>query len=242
MPIYEQIKKTEHPLLAVLIDPDKITDENLQKICSYANQGFADFLFVGGSLVVNSLKDIVAKLKKSTQTPVVLFPGSALQICYNVDAVLFLSLISGRNPDFLIGHHVLVAQTLKNSNVEVIPTGYILIGGDKTTSVEYMSNTMPIPADKPEIAVSTAIAGELLGQKIIYLEAGSGAHININNVLIEKVKKSIEIPLIVGGGINSPDRLLKTAKAGADIVVVGTHFENFPDDIPIFYKAIQNLK
>jgi putative glycerol-1-phosphate prenyltransferase len=239
MNILKKIQTAEKKQLAILIDPDKAPKKHLQKICNFANKGFTDFIFVGGSLVNKSLKQTVDTIKKLTKIPVILFPGSPLQICYNVDAVLFLSLISGRNPDFLIGHHVLVAHQLKKSKIETIPTGYILIGNGKTTAVEYISNTKPIPADKPELAVATAIAGELTGKKIIYLEAGSGAHLIINKVLIEKVKKSIDVPLIVGGGINSVNKIKQVAKAGADVIVVGNYFEQNPDDIPLFYKTLK---
>jgi len=167
-------------------------------------------------------------LKSKTSLPVVLFPGSAMQFAPNADGILFLSLISGRNPDFLIGQHVAVAPTVKQSGVEVIPTGYILIDGGSPTSVQYMSQTMPIPNTKPEIAVATAIAGELLGLKAIYLEAGSGAMVPVPAVLIQAVRKAITIPIIVGGGIRTREQYQSALDAGANLVVVGNGLEANP--------------
>lgn len=229
-------------LLAVLVDPDKANDEHLNKIIKHCNSGFVDLLFIGGSLVINSLDSLIEKIKQKTKVPVLIFPGNSIQISTKADAILFLSLISGRNPEFLIGNHVLVAKNIKESGIETIATGYILVDSGKLTSVEYISNTKPIPANKPDIACSTAIAGELLGMKMIYLEAGSGAKNSINIELIEKVRESIEIPLIIGGGIRTKNELEKISNTGANIVVIGTLFEENPDLIPQFYSKLKQKK
>ncbi len=234
MNIYQKIKTSSNSLLAVLIDPDKISENNLKAIAKHCNLKKIDFLFVGGSIVSSSVDKLVEKIKNLTDTPVVIFPGSPIQISYKADAVLFLSLISGRNPELLIGQHIQVSKRLKKSKLEVIPTGYMLIKNKNISSVEYISNTKPIPAQKTDIAISTAIAGELLGLKTIYLEAGSGASETINENLIKKVKENINIPLIVGGGIKTKNDIEKVKKAGADIVVIGTVVEkniNFLENI-----------
>lgn len=236
--IYDKIKNRKKKLLALLIDPDKVDDEYLAKFISYGKQKLFDFIFVGGSIVNNSTDELILKIKKELEIPVVLFPGSPSQISYNADALLFLSLISGRNPDYLIGQHVLAAKSLKNSNLEVIPTGYILIQSQTVSSTEYITNTKPIPANKYDIAVSTAIAGELLGMKMIYLEGGSGAKIPIKKHTVLQVKMNIHIPLIVGGGISEPEKARDIAKFGADVIVIGTAIENNVDLIPEFYDAL----
>jgi len=238
MLIFDKIQKSTKTLLAVLIDPDKASDEHLNNIAKHCNSGYIDFIFVGGSIVENSVSILISKLKQKTSISIVIFPGNHFQVSDKADAILFLSLISGRNSEFLIGNHVLSAKRIKKSGIEVIPTGYILIEGGKMTSVEYISNTKPIPADKSDIACSTAIAGELLGMKSIYLESGSGAEKSVNIKMIEDIKNSIDIPLIIGGGIKTTDELLAVSKAGANVIVIGTLFEQNPDLIPSFYKSI----
>ncbi len=240
MSIYDKILKCDKKILVVLIDPDKVSNSYLGKILKYS-ENFIDFIFVGGSIVNNSTDDLVLKLKKNTKTPIIIFPGNPSQISYKADAILYLSLISGRNPDYLIGHHVNSAYSLKKSKIEVIPTGYILIKSNKISTTEYISNTKPIPNDKPEIVVSTAVAGELLGMKMIYLEAGSGADDTVNSEIIKKVKNNISIPLAVGGGIKNTDDLYKTAVSGSDVLVVGTAFEDDADLIPEFYKTLKKI-
>ncbi len=212
-------------IFAVLIDPDKFPHQNLLKIITAMETACPDLILVGGSLVNNRIEMVVQVLKEHLTIPIVLFPGNLLQLTPNADGILFISLISGRNPDLLIGNHVISAPYIKKSGMEVIPTGYILIQGGATTSVEYMSQTQPIPADKPDIAVATAMAGEMLGQKLIYLEGGSGALNPVPEDMIEAVKNNISIPLIVGGGINTVEKVKATCKAGADIIVVGNAFE-----------------
>ena len=198
---------------------------NYQALLEALNRNRVDFILVGGSLVSVSVDETVSLLKKNTRVPVILFPGNVLQISPRADGILLLSLISGRNPEFLIGNHVIAAPVLRKSSLEIIPTGYILVENGRTTSVEYMSNTKPIPADKTDLAVATAVAGEMLGHKLIYLEAGSGARDYVNATMIREVRSQISIPLIVGGGIENGDQIRETYRAGADIIVVGSVIE-----------------
>jgi putative glycerol-1-phosphate prenyltransferase len=217
--------------IAVLIDPDKIGDASqLEPLLRLADENCVDYLFVGGSIVTTSnLSDVVRTIKENVAIPVVLFPGSALQIDPSADALLFLSLISGRNPDLLIGQHVVAAPILKNSKLEVLSTGYILINSGKTTSVAYISNTTPIPEDKYSLAACTAMAGEMLGLKLIYLDAGSGAEREVSKKMISSVRKAVNVPLIVGGGINTPQKAFNALEAGADLIVVGNALERAPE-------------
>ena len=196
-------------------------------------------IFVGGSLVMSSISHAIDVIKSVYTGPVILFPGNANQVSANADAILFLSLISGRNAEFLIGNQVLSAPVIKNSGLEAIATGYMLIDCGKTTSVEYMSNTQPIPYDKPDIAVATAIAGEMLGLKALYLEGGSGAQSFVNPEIISAVKKSCSIPLIVGGGIRSCESLRNVFDSGADIAVVGTIIEKNPELLSEMMKVVR---
>lgn len=217
--------------IAVLIDPDKINSTSqLEPLLRLAAEDCVDYIFVGGSLVTtNNIAEVIRTIKENVSMPVVLFPGSALQIESTADAILFLSLISGRNPDLLIGQHVVAAPILKNNKLEVLPTGYMLINSGKTTSVAYISNTTPIPDDKYALAACTAMAGEMLGLKLIYLDAGSGAEREVNQKMINAVKKSVDVPLIVGGGINTPQKAFNALQAGADLIVIGNALEKSPD-------------
>jgi putative glycerol-1-phosphate prenyltransferase len=228
---------------ALLIDPDKIRDPgSLIKLVNIAVENNVDFFFVGGSLLTgNNLHHVIELVKSNSQLPVVLFPGSTMHIDVSADAVLFLSLISGRNPELLIGQQVIAAPILRRSNLEIMPTGYMLINGDNHTTVSYMSNTMPIPADKYSVAVCTAMAGEMLGLKLIYMDAGSGARFPIKPRMIAAVRRSIEVPLIIGGGINSVDKALTSLKAGADMLVVGNGIEENPNLLIEVSEAINNL-
>ena len=216
---------------AVLIDPDSISDKAAyQKLINMSIENKVDFFFVGGSLVTeNSYNTVVGQIKESCNIPVILFPGSNLHISVNADAILFLSLISGRNPDLLIGQHVVAAPILKKSRLEVIPTGYMLINSGAPTTVSYMSNTAPIPNNKPSIAACTAMAGELLGLRTIYLDAGSGSPEPVSAKTINMVRKSVEAPLIVGGGLRSAGMALDALQAGADVIVVGNGIEKNPN-------------
>ncbi|MCB9001165.1 MAG: geranylgeranylglyceryl/heptaprenylglyceryl phosphate synthase [Bacteroidales bacterium] len=215
--------------IALLLDPDKEDRVDVPSILNQAQKGGIDIVFVGGSLVRNHVPDFIDKVKRETSLPVVLFPGSSTQFAPNADAILLLSLLSGRNADFLIGNHVQVAFRLKNSGVEIIPTGYILIDGGAQTSVQYMSNTSPIPRDKTEIIVATALAGEQLGLKLIYLEAGSGAANPVPIDVVKAVRQEISLPIVVGGGIKTPQQISDYFDAGANLVVLGNSIENNPD-------------
>lgn len=224
-------------LFALLIDPDQHTSASLENLILNADRSGVDLIFVGGSLLNNDINKSFEIIKANTSIPALLFPGSLLQITNKADGILLLSLISGRNPDLLIGNHVIASAHIKRSKLEVLPTGYILIEGGKSTSVEYMSNTKPIPSGKIDIAIATAIAGEMLGLKYIYLEAGSGATTSININMIKGVKENIKIPLIVGGGIKTPTEVRNVINAGADIIVIGTAIEQDPDILPELVKA-----
>lgn len=217
--------------IAVLVDPDKIEDPaRLNTLIRLATENCIDFFFVGGSLVTTTnLAEVIKHIKETVSLPVVLFPGSSLQIDPSADAILFLSLISGRNPDLLIGQHVVAAPILKNNRLEIMPTGYMLINSGKTTSVAYISNTTPIPEDKYSLAACTAMAGEMLGLKLIYMDAGSGAEREISAKMISTVRKSVNVPLIVGGGINTSQKALNALEAGADLIVIGNALEKNPD-------------
>lgn len=220
---------------AVLVDPDKLTVQEVPALAAKINAASIQFVLVGGSLLMNdNIRRIVPALKAALQMPVILFPGNILQITPGADAILFLSLISGRNPDLLIGNHVIAAPLLKQSGMEVLPTGYMLVDSGRPTSVNYMSNTMPIPYDKPEIAACTAMAGELLGLQLLYMDGGSGAEKTISTEMISAVAGSVDIPLIVGGGIRNMRQAEAVLKAGADIIVVGNAFEANADS-PLMY-------
>ena len=231
MKIYQSIKDGKRKKIALLIDPDKHDDTSISRIVNLAEKSDADFFFVGGSLLLGNIEDTISLLKQKTTIPVIIFPGNVIQVSNLADGILFLSLISGRNPDFLIGQHVVSSLRIKSSKLEVLPTGYILIENGKTTSVEYMSNTIPIPYNKPEIVVATAVAGEMLGLKLIYLEAGSGASNSVGLHIISEVKKNISLPLMVGGGIRTVEEARQIYKAGADLIVIGSAIEENPESI-----------
>ncbi len=234
MEIISNIKKTKEEggkQIALLIDPDSLkSHDQVLDIANKVNKSKIDFLLFGGSLIT-APEDIdpLAILKKSVEIPVLLFPSSPAQIRREADGILFLSLLSGRNPEYLIGHHVVAAPLLKNSGLEVLPTGYLLVGCGKPTTAEYISGTPPIPYEKPEIAATTALAGEYLGLKLIYLDGGSGAERPISEEMIKAVSENITVPLIVGGGIRKTSDLINAFSSGADLVVVGTAFEENPD-------------
>ncbi len=227
----QQRHKDRKKSIAVLVDPDKAEDSaKLLHLINLANENCVDYFFVGGSLVTSAnLSDVVKRIKENVTIPVVLFPGNAIQVEASADAILFLSLISGRNPELLIGQHVVAAPILKNTRLEVIPTGYMLINSGKITSVAYISNTMPIPDDKYSVAASTAMAGQMLGLQTIYMDAGSGAEKEISARMIAAVRKSVSVPLIAGGGINSARKAITAFEAGADMIVIGNALEKDPD-------------
>ena len=214
---------------AVLLDPDKLDAQTLSERIVALNSAEVDFIFVGGSLISSDNMDmILEELKEKTSVPKIIFPGNGLHINENADGILLLSLISGRNPDFLIGQHVVSAPILKRSNLEKIPTGYMLIDGGNPTTVSYISNTFPIPNNKPDVAAATAMAGEMLGLKVIYLDAGSGAQNPVNENIISAVKKHVDVPVIVGGGLNTIAKASNALAAGADMIVVGNAIESNP--------------
>jgi len=211
---------------AVLIDPDKVRLGNMDKVLELANDANVDYFFIGGSLIVNNMLDhCLESIKAKCNIPTILFPGSSFQLSYRADAILFLSLISGRNPDLLIGNHVISAPYIKVSPLEVLPTGYMLIDGGISTTVQYISNTIPIPHAKNDIAVCTAVAGELLGLRTMFMDAGSGAQTPVSESMITAVSDVLSIPLIVGGGIRTPEKAAANVKAGADVIVVGDAIE-----------------
>ena len=244
MNIYEKIildRKKNKKSFALLIDPDKQDKEQLISIIQKAKNTKVDYFFVGGSLLTHDSLDLCLNtLKNNTTIPIILFPGNAMQVNNQADGILFLSLISGRNADMLIGKQVITAPILKESSLEVLPTGYILIDSGKPTTVSYMSNTTPIPANKNTVAAATAMAGEMLGLKLIFMDGGSGAKHPISEKMIKTVKKSIDIPLIIGGGINSGEKAIANCKAGADIIVVGNAIEKNKTLIKEISEAIHN--
>jgi putative glycerol-1-phosphate prenyltransferase len=217
--------------IAVLVDPDKAEDPaRLLHLINLANENCIDFFFVGGSLITSpNLSEVVRIIKENVNLPIVLFPGNSIQIDPSADALLFLSLISGRNPELLIGQHVIAAPVLRNTKLEIIPTGYMLINSGKITSVAYISNTTPIPDDKYSLAACTAMAGEMLGLQLIYIDAGSGAEKEISSKMIASVRKAVNIPLIVGGGINTAQKAITALESGADLIVIGNALEKEPD-------------
>ncbi|SHG01262.1 phosphoglycerol geranylgeranyltransferase [Flavobacterium johnsoniae] len=228
--IHQQIleaKKNGQKLLAILLDPDKIVWENLDHLLLKINQSPATHIFVGGSIVESTIiEDLIAQLKQKTRLPVVIFPGDPSQISPKADAILFLSLLSGRNPDYLIEYQVQAAPILKKTNLEVISTGYILIESGNETAVARVSKTEPLNRENFDLALATAQAGEMLGSKLIYLEAGSGAKKPVPLEMISVISQNVEIPIIVGGGIVDLHGIRKAYNAGADLVVIGTAFEN----------------
>ena len=228
--IYNQILKSKtnnQKLLAILLDPDKFDLNNAEVLIEKINQSPATHIFIGGSLVENNILDeLIVKIKQNCNLPIVLFPGNPSQISDKADAILFLSLISGRNPDFLIEHQVKAAPILKKTQLEIISTGYILIESGTETAVERVSKTKPLDRNNPDLALATAQAGEMLGNKLIYLEAGSGAKQAVPLEMIKKVAQNIEIPLLIGGGIIDLQGIQEAYDSGADLVVIGTAFEN----------------
>ncbi|MFV8359180.1 geranylgeranylglyceryl/heptaprenylglyceryl phosphate synthase [Flavobacterium sp. LS1P3] len=235
--IYNEIiqsKAENQKLMAILLDPDKLILDNLDHLVSKISQSPASHIFIGGSLVENvNIDDLISKIKQNCSLPIVLFPGNPSQISDKADAILFLSLISGRNPDYLIEHQVNAVPLLKQTDLEIISTGYILIESGTETAVERVSKTKPLDRNNLDLVLETAQAGEMLGNKLIYLEAGSGAKHAVPLDMIKKVAQNIEIPLLVGGGIVDLQGIQDAYHAGADLVIIGTAFEkntNFFND------------
>jgi phosphoglycerol geranylgeranyltransferase len=228
--IYSNIltsKSKGEKLLAILLDPDKVDLHTIAVLISKINQSPANLIFIGGSLVTNNILDeLIIALKKSCNLPIILFPGNPSQISAQADGILFLSLLSGRNPDYLIEHQINAVPILNKTKLEIISTGYILIASGTETAVEKVSKTKPLPINNPDYILQTAQAGEMLGSKLIYLEAGSGAKNAVPLEIVKLVTTNIKIPLIVGGGIRSFEAIKNVYNAGADVVVIGTAFEN----------------
>lgn len=227
---------------AVLIDPDKVNDEKMSLLIQKAVSAGVDYFLVGGSLVIsNYLDECVRFIKKHCDIPVMLFPGSPTQISKYADALLYLSLISGRNAELLIGQHVVSAPAIRKSGLEIMSTGYMVIDGGAPTTVSYISNASPLPADKDDIAMCTAMAGEMLGMKLIYMDAGSGAKIPITESLIARVAAQISVPLFIGGGITDPEKAYRNCRAGADIIVVGNAIEKDESLIAEMAAAVHSV-
>ncbi len=222
--------------IAILLDPDK--QNYLDEILQSANNYNIDYIFVGGSIISSDINLFVEKIKQKTNIPIVIFPGNPIQFSPKADAILFLSLLSGRNPEYLISNQIISAPIIKKSKTQSISTAYILVDGGKTSSVEYISNTKPIPADKADIVLATVMAAEMIGFKTIYLEAGSGAKYHVSERVIEKVKRNTNLPLIVGGGIKNIESAKKIFLSGADVIVVGSKIEEQPN----FIKNIAEIK
>lgn len=215
--------------IALLLDPDKAMGDSLQNILQHAIGSKTDYIFAGGSLTFTGIDILISEIRKLCSIPVILFPGNLLQLTLKADIILLLSLISGRNPELLIGNHVVAAPHLKEVREKLVSVGYMLIGCGKKTSVEYISQTEPIPCDKPEIAVATALAGEMLGMQMIYLEAGSGATNPVPLNIVQAVRQNISIPLAVGGGIKSKNEVEDIYNAGADLIILGNGCEKNPE-------------
>ena len=230
MKIYDHLINTiseKGAAYLILLDPDKLSEQKLAKFLRHCENSGVDGFLVGGSLMVNGDFDsFLEKVKSNTSLPAIIFPGSITQVSKTADAILFLSVVSGRNPEHLIGKHVLAAKSIKKSGIEPISTAYILIESGSTTTAVYMSGSLPIPRNKPEIAAATALASEYLGMKLIYLEAGSGADNSVPNEIVKAVAEDCTVPIIVGGGIRNPQTAKEKVKNGASIIVTGNFFEN----------------
>jgi putative glycerol-1-phosphate prenyltransferase len=236
-------KRSGQKSFVVLIDPDKVTSSSLSSLLDMANGAGVDYFFVGGSLVISDHLDAcILQIKRESHIPVILFPGSPSQVSQHADALLYLSLISGRNPELLIGQHVISAPFVKKSGLEIISTGYMVIDGGAPTTVSYISGAAPIPADKAEIALCTAMAGEMLGKKLIYMDAGSGAKKPITEEMIALVAKNIEVPLVIGGGIRDAEKAYLNCKAGADLIVVGNAIEKEPSLLEEIAAAVHGVR
>lgn len=235
-------KQSGRKSFVVLIDPDNVTSSSLSLLVKMANNAAVDYFFVGGSLVVSDHLDAcILQIKRESNIPVILFPGSPAQVSPSADALLYLSLISGRNPELLIGQHVISAPFVKKSGLEIISTGYMVIDGGAPTTVSYISGAPPIPADKADIALCTAMAGEMLGKKLIYMDAGSGAKKPVSEEMISLVAQHIDVPLVIGGGIRDAEKAYRNCKAGADVIVVGNAIEKEPSLLEELAAAVHGV-
>ncbi|WP_375436214.1 geranylgeranylglyceryl/heptaprenylglyceryl phosphate synthase [uncultured Hymenobacter sp.] len=235
-------RKLGHKSLAVLLDPDNLDEASCQQLVELSAQHVVDYFFVGGSLVMSSHQAALIHLLKSrSPIPVLLFPSHSLHLDAQADGILLLSLISGRNPEFLIGQHVIAAPALRQSNLQILPTGYMLVDTGRQTTASYMSGTTPLPHDKPTIAACTAMAGEQLGLRLIYLDGGSGALYPISPAMIRAVRQAVELPLIVGGGIDTLEKARAALSAGADVVVIGNQIEKTPEFLEKVSQVVQSF-
>jgi phosphoglycerol geranylgeranyltransferase len=243
--IYQELlerKQKGQKSFAVLIDPDKVNPPAIEQLVKLSVNASVDYFLVGGSLVIsNQLDEVVQQIKAACDIPVILFPGSPSQISKYADGLLYLSLISGRNPELLIGQHVISAPFVKQSGLEIISTAYMVVDGGAPTTVSYISNAAPLPSDKNEIAMCTAMAGEMLGMKVVYMDAGSGAKRPISESMIQAVAQQIEAPLIIGGGITDPEKAYRNCKAGADVIVIGNAIEKDANLIKEMAAAIHSV-
>lgn len=228
--------------LAVLLDPDDLDEAGARHILALSEAHPVDYFFVGGSLVTSQHQAALLRLLKAhSEVPVVLFPSNSLHIDPQADAILLLSLISGRNPDFLIGQHVVAAPLLRASGLEILPTGYMLVDSGRQTTASYMSGTTPLPHDKPTIAACTALAGEQLGLRLIYLDGGSGAQQPVSAAMIRAVRQAVEAPIVVGGGISTAEKAYAALQAGADVIVVGNKIEQDPEFLPEVARVVRSF-
>ena len=230
-------KNQQHPLLAILIDPNK--PKAYEQLLPHLQH--VDLIFVGGS-TGDSIEPCIDTLRQHTSVPLILFPGNIAQFSPNADALLFLSLLNANSADMLITPHIKIAQQVIQSGIESIPMGYILVDGERKSSVEIVSNCAPIPQNEIEKITSIALAGQLLGKQLIYLEAGSGANKSVSTDIIRTVHTQLQIPLIVGGGIRTPQAMIRVLDAGADIVVIGNHFEQHPEELPTFIHTLSEYE
>jgi len=233
--------QTKGAVYLVLLDPDKLTLSKIAPFIRHCEKSGVDGFLIGGSLMMSGdLEAFIENVKVETSLPLIIFPGSINQISPSADAILFLSVISGRNPEHLIGKHVSASPLIKRAQIEPISTGYILVESGVTTTAVYMSGSLPVPRNKPEIAAATALAGEYLGMKLIYLEAGSGAQDSVPDEMIKVVSQECSVPVIVGGGLRTPQSARKKVESGASIIVTGNFFEdeNNWDMIKDFANAI----
>lgn len=228
--------------IAILIDPEKNQDRSsLLALIEKINFAGVDFIFVGGSTVSSQEFEFTCSLlQQHTTIPIVIFPGGSNQLSEHADALLFLSLLSGRNPDFLIGHHIQAIPSLLHSQLEIIPTGYILIDGESPSSVAYISQTTPIPQNQTKIAVDTALAGVFQGKQVIFFDAGSGAKRPVPPRMVEELRKHVAVPIIVGGGIRTIEQIATYHAAGANVVVIGNHIEEHADFLLDLHSYLKN--
>lgn len=214
----------------VLLDPDRISEEKVPAFVAMCEKADADALFVGSSILAHPDFDrFVTTVKQSTSLPVIGFPGSVGQLSRSLDAVLFLSVISSRNPEYLFGQHVHAAPVIRSMGVEPISTGYMLVDGGKTTTAQYVTHSMPLPADKPDVAAATALAAEMLGMRLLFADGGSGAAGSVSETLVSAISELCTTPLVVGGGLRTPNDVARKVQAGAQFVVVGSALEARPD-------------